>query len=383
MLPRTLFDAGHDAFRSSAKRFFAEDVAPFHDAWEEAGQIDRKVWNRAGELGLLCCAIPEEYGGAGGDRLHSVVMMEEQLAVGASGVGFVVHSDIVANYLLHYGSEEQKRKWLPRMARGETVGAIAMTEPGTGSDLQSIRTVAREDGDDYLIDGAKMFISNGLQCDLAIVAVRMDDQLERGAKAISLILIEADRPGFVKGKPLKKVGLKAQDTAPLHFDQVRVPKSNVLGGEDGVNQGFMMLMQELAWERLIIAITSISGAETAFALTKDYVGQRQAFGRPVSAFQNTRFKLAEMKSEIAMARVFVDRCTELVLSDALPIDAAAAAKYLCSDLLCKVVDECVQLHGGYGYMLEYPIARAYVDARAQRIYGGTNEIMKEIIARSL
>ncbi|MGO4260540.1 acyl-CoA dehydrogenase family protein [Lysobacter sp. TAB13] len=383
MLARTLFDAGHDAFRSSARRFFAEDVVPFHDAWEDAGQIDRKLWNRAGELGLLCCAIPAEYGGAGGDRLHSVVMMEEQLAAGASGVGFVVHSDIVANYLLHYGSEEQKRTWLPRMASGETVGAIAMTEPGTGSDLQSIRTVAREDGDDYVIDGAKMFISNGLQCDLAIVAVRMDDQLERGAKAISLILVEADRPGFVKGKALKKVGLKAQDTAPLHFDQVRVPKRNVLGGEAGVNQGFMMLMQELAWERLIIAITSITGAETAFALTREYVQQRQAFGRPVAAFQNTRFKLAEMKSEIAMARVFVDRCTELVLRDELPIDAAAAAKYLCSDLLCKVVDECVQLHGGYGYMLEYPIARAYVDARAQRIYGGTNEIMKEIIARSL
>lgn len=383
MLPRTLFDATHDEFRRSARRFFAEHVVPHHDAWEDAGQVDRGLWNRAGELGLLCCAIPAEYGGAGGDRLHSVVMMEEQLAVGASGVGFVVHSDIVANYLLHYGSEEQKRTWLPRMARGETVGAIAMTEPGTGSDLQSIRTVAREDGDDYLIDGAKMFISNGLQCDLAIVAVRMDDQLERGAKSISLILVEADRPGFVKGKPLKKVGLKAQDTAPLHFDGVRVPKTNVLGGADGVHQGFMMLMQELAWERLIIAITSIAGAESAYAITLDYVQQRQAFGRPVAAFQNTRFKLAEMKSEIAMARVFVDRCTELVLRNELPIDAAAAAKYLCSDLLCKVVDECVQLHGGYGYMLEYPIARAYVDARAQRIYGGTNEIMKEIIARTL
>ncbi len=382
MLPRTLFDAGHDEFRRTAKRFFAEEIIPRHEAWEEQGQIDRAAWNRAGELGLLCCAIPEEYGGQGGDRLYSVIMMEEQMMAGASGVGFALHSDIVANYLLHYGTEEQKRTWLPRMASGETVGAIAMTEPGTGSDLQSIKTTAVEDGDDYVINGSKMFITNGLQSDLVIVAVRMDGG-EGGAKSISLVLVEADRPGFTKGKPLKKVGMKAQDTAPLFFDNVRIPKSNVLGGEDGLNMGFMMLMQELAWERLIIAITSISGAEACFELTKNYVQDRKAFGKPVASFQNTRFKLAEMKSEITMARVFVDRCIELVLKNELPIDAAAASKYLCSDLLCKVVDECVQLHGGYGYMLEYPIARAFVDARAQRIYGGTNEIMKEIIARTL
>jgi alkylation response protein AidB-like acyl-CoA dehydrogenase len=382
MLPRTLFDAGYDEFRRSAKRFFAEEVIPHHEAWEEQGQIDRALWRRAGELGLLCCAVPDAYGGQGGDRLHSVIMMEEQVLAGASGIGFALHSDIVAPYLLHYGTEAQKRAWLPRLASGETVGAIAMTEPGTGSDLQSIKTTAIDDGDDYVVNGSKMFITNGLQCDLVLVAVRMDGG-QGGAKSISLVLIEADRPGFVKGKPLKKVGMKAQDTAPLFFDNVRIPKTNVLGGDDGLNMGFMMLMQELAWERLIIAITSVTGAESAYAQTFAYVQERTAFGKPVASFQNTRFKLAEMKSEIAMARVFVDRCTELVLRNELPIDAAAAAKYLCSDLLCEVVDECVQLHGGYGYMLEYPIARAFVDARAQRIYGGTNEIMKEIIARSL
>ena len=380
MIPRTLFEAEHEEFRRHVRRFFETDIAPHHEHWEDQGVIDRRVWNRAGELGFLCCAIPEEYGGAGGTRLHSVILMEEQMRIGASGVGWPLHSDIVANYLLNFGTEQQKTYWLPRMASGETIGAIAMTEPGTGSDLQGIKATATEDGDDYLINGSKIFITNGYSCDMAIVAVKMDGS-EGGAKNITLMIVEADREGFSKGQPLKKIGMKAQDTSELFFDNVRIPKSNVLGGEAGVNQGFTALMQELAWERLIIAITSISGAEMAFDHTRTYTKERKAFGKSIDCFQNTRFKLAEMKSEIMIGRVFVDRCIEQTLTGELEIPVAAAAKYWTSDLLNRVVDECVQLHGGYGYMVEYPIARAWIDSRAQRIYGGTNEIMKDIISR--
>lgn len=379
MVPRTLFNEDHEAFRKTVRRFFEEEIAPHHERWEQQQHIDRHLWNKAGELGLLCPTMPEEYGGAGVDRLYSVIMMEEQARCGDSASGFSLHSDIVANYINNFGTEAQKREWLPKMATGEAVSAIAMTEPGTGSDLQSIRTTAVADGDDYIINGSKIFITNGYLCDVAVVAVRTGSS-DKGAQNISLIIIEANRPGFTKGKPLKKVGMRGQDTCELFFDNVRVPKSNLLGME---GMGFIMLMKELAWERMMIGIMCIAGAEFALATTVDYVKQRKAFGKTVSSFQNTRFKLAEMRTEIQIGRVYVDRCIELVLKNQLTIEAAAAAKYWVSDLISKVVDECVQLHGGYGYMLEYPIARAYIDTRANRIYGGTNEIMKELISRSI
>jgi long-chain-acyl-CoA dehydrogenase len=379
MIPRTLFNADHEAFRDTARRFFETEIAPFHEKWEDQQHIDRALWNKAGELGLLCCTMPEEYGGSGVDRLYSMILMEEQARVGDSASGFSLHSDIVANYINNFGTEEQKKHWLPKMATGEAVGSIAMTEPGTGSDLQSIRTTAVADGDDYIVNGSKIFITNGYLCDIAVVAVKTGD-INGGAQSVSLLIIEADRKGFTKGRPLKKVGMKGQDTAELFFDNVRVPKSNLLGME---GMGFIMLMKELAWERMMIGIMCAAGAEFALATTVDYVKQRKVFGKPVNAYQNTRFKLAEMRSEVQIARVFVDRCMEQVLKNELSVEAACAAKYWVSDLLSKVVDECVQLHGGYGFMLEYPIARAYIDTRANRIYGGTNEIMKELISRSI
>ncbi|MFI4982854.1 MAG: acyl-CoA dehydrogenase family protein, partial [Nevskiales bacterium] len=311
---------------------------------------------------------------------YSTVLMEEQTHAGASGVGFSVHSDIIANYIYNFGNETQKKHWLPKMASGEAIGAVAMTEPGTGSDLQAIKTRAVKDGGDYIIDGSKIFITNGYLSDIVVVVARTGDSGE-GSKDLSLILVEAGTPGFTKGKPLKKVGMKGQDTCELFFENVRVPQSNLLGPKEGM--GFIMLMKELAWERLIIAILSIAGAQAALDMTLEYTRNRKVFGKPVATYQNSRFKLAEMKSEIAIGQVFVDRCIELQLKNKLGVDAAAAAKYWTSDLLCKVVDECVQLHGGYGYMLEYPIARAYIDSRASKIYGGTNEIMKELIARTL
>ncbi|HEX6591377.1 MAG TPA: acyl-CoA dehydrogenase family protein [Moraxellaceae bacterium] len=379
MIPRTLFNADHEAFRATARRFFETEIAPHHEKWEEQQHIDRNLWNKAGELGLLCCTMPEEYGGSGVDRLYSMILMEEQARVGDSASGFSLHSDIVANYINNFGNEAQKSYWLPKMATGEAVGSIAMTEPGTGSDLQSIRTTAVADGDDYIVNGSKIFITNGYLCDVAVVVVKTGD-INGGAQSVSLLIIDAKTPGFTKGKPLKKVGMRGQDTCELFFDNVRVPKSNLLGME---GMGFIMLMKELAWERMMIGIMCASAAEFALATTVDYVKQRKVFGKPVSAYQNTRFKLAEMRSEIQVARVFVDRCMEQVLKGELSVEAACAAKYWVSDLLSKVVDEGVQLHGGYGFMLEYPIARAYIDNRANRIYGGTNEIMKELISRSI
>ncbi len=380
MIPRTLFGPEHEEFRKSLRRFFAEEVMPHHERWEEQQHVDREIWKRAGELGFLCLTIPEEYGGMGADRVYSTVLMEEQTYAGASGIGFSVHSDIIANYIYNFGTEAQKKEWLPKMASGEAIGAVAKTEPGNGSDLKSIKTRSVHDGDDYVINGSKIFITNGYLSDIVVVVAKTGDSGE-GAKDISLILVEAGRPGFTKGKPLKKIGMKGQDTCELFFENVRVPQSNLLGAREGM--GFIMLMKELAWERLIIAILSVAGAQAALDITLEYTRSRKVFGKPVASYQNSRFKLAEMKSEIAIGQVFVDRCIELQLKNKLAPDAAAAAKYWTSDLLCKVVDECVQLHGGYGYMLEYPIARAYIDSRASKIYGGTNEIMKELIARTL
>jgi alkylation response protein AidB-like acyl-CoA dehydrogenase len=381
MIPRTLFSAEHEEFRKNVRRFYADEVVPHREAWEAQQHVDRKLWNRAGELGMLCMNLPEEYGGVGADdRLFNVVMLEEQAYAGDSGFGVAVHADIVANYINNFGTPEQKKQWLPGMVSGDIVGAIAMTEPGTGSDLQAVKTTAQSDGDEYVINGSKIFITNGYLSDLVIVVAKTGNSGE-GAKDMSLIVVDAHSPGLTKGKPLKKIGMHSQDTCELFFDNVRVPRANLLGQKEGM--GFIMLMQELAWERLIIAITSIAGAEAALKMTLDYTRGRKVFGKPVAAYQNTRFKLAELKAEIVIGRVFVDRCIELVGKKKLGVDDAATAKMWTSDLLSKVIDQCLQLHGGYGYMMEYPIARAYIDTRATRIFGGTNEIMKELIARSL
>jgi acyl-CoA dehydrogenase len=322
--------------------------------------------------------MPEAYGGADADKLYSIVLMEEVARVNATGLGFGLHSEIVAPYLNRYGSDEQKRRFLPKMAAGEIIGAIAMSEPAAGSDLQGVRTTAVRDGDHYILNGSKTFITNGYLADLVIVVAKTNPAA--GAKGTSLLLVERGMPGFEKGKRLKKVGMKAQDTSELFFDNVKVPVANLLGGE---NQGFIYLMQELPWERLQIAISAVESAQAAIDWTVAYVKERKVFGTTVGAYQNTRFKLAEAQTEVQVARVFVDKCIELLLAGKLDTATASMAKYWCSDLQCKVIDECVQLHGGYGYMWEYPIARAYADARVQRIYGGTNEIMKELVTRSM
>ncbi|QKY91762.1 acyl-CoA dehydrogenase family protein [Acinetobacter sp. NEB 394] len=379
MLPRNLFNTEHEAFRETVRKFYAKEVVPNIEKYEQQQHVDRELWNKAGTMGLLCATMPEAYGGSGVDRLYSMILIEEQAYAMDSSTGFSLHSDIVANYINNFGSEAQKHYWLTRMASGETVTAIAMTEPGTGSDLQAVRTTAVLDGDDYIINGSKIFITNGYLCDMAIVVCKTGDS-EKGSANLSLIIVEADRAGFSKGKPLNKIGMKGQDTCELFFDHVRVPKENLLGME---GMGFMMLMKELAWERMLVAIICQAGAEAALAHTVQYTKERKAFGKTISSFQNTRFKLAELRTEIDFCRAYLDRCMQLQLEENLSIDAAAAAKYKISEMFSKVVDECLQLHGGYGYMLEYPIARAYLDNRANRIYAGTNEIMKELISRSL
>lgn len=379
MLPRNLFNAEHEAFRETVRKFYAKEVVPNIEKYEQQQHVDRELWNKAGAMGLLCATMPEAYGGSGVDRLYSMILIEEQAYAMDSSTGFSLHSDIVANYINNFGSEAQKHYWLTRMASGETVTAIAMTEPGTGSDLQAVRTTAVLDGDDYIINGSKIFITNGYLCDMAVVVCKTGDT-DKGSANLSLIIVEADRVGFSKGKPLNKIGMKGQDTCELFFDHVRVPKENLLGME---GMGFMMLMKELAWERMLVAIICQAGAEAALAHTVQYTKERKAFGKTVSSFQNTRFKLAELRTEIDFCRAYLDRCMQLQLEESLGIDAAAAAKYKISEMFSKVVDECLQLHGGYGYMLEYPIARAYLDNRANRIYAGTNEIMKELISRSL
>jgi len=378
MIPRTLFKPEHETFRDSVRRFMDEEVKPHDDRWQEQGYVDREVWKKAGANGFLCPSMPEEYGGAGADKLYSVILMEEQARANNTSVGFSLHSEIVAPYLNRYGSEELKKKTLPQMATGEWIGAIAMTEPGTGSDLQAVKTSAVRQGDHYVVNGSKTFITNGWNADLVIVVAKTDPA--KGAKGTSLLVVDTAMPGFTKGKRLKKMGLKGQDTAELFFDNVKVPAGNLLGQE---GNGFIYLMQELPWERMQIAIGAVSKSEAAIEWTKDYVRERKAFGKPVAGFQNTRFKLAEAATQVQVARVFVDKCLELLLEDKLDAATAAMAKYWTTDMEGRIIDECLQLHGGYGFMWEFPIARAYVDARVARIYGGTNEIMKEVISRSI
>jgi acyl-CoA dehydrogenase len=372
-------DSDLDAFRDLARTFCEKELTPNIERWIEQKEVDRELWRKAGEVGLLCLSIPEEYGGGGGTFAHEVVLLEEQARSGDSGWGVSLHNGIVAHYVLAYGSEEQKREWLPKLASGEWVGAIAMTEPGTGSDLQNVRTKAIRDGDDYVLNGAKTFITNGAQADFVIVVAKTDTT--KGAEGISLIGVETSREGYRRGRVLDKVGLKAQDTAEMFFDDVRVPAANLLGPEEG--QGFVQLMQQLPQERLIIGVSSVVGMELALKVTLQYTKDRQAFGRPVFGFQNTKFTLAEVATEARIARVFLDDCIAKHLRGELDIPTVAMLKWWTSDRAMKVVDECLQLHGGYGYMNEYPIARMYTDLRVQRIYGGTNEIMKEIIARTL
>ena len=379
MIDRSLFSTDHEAFRDSFRRFVEKEIAPFHESWEEQGYVDREVWRSAGENGFLCMTMPEAYGGAGADKLYSVAQMEEIARAGVSGIGFGLHSEIVAPYILHYGTEAQKKKYLPLLATGEMVGAIAMSEPAAGSDLQGVKTTAIRQADgSYLLNGSKTFITNGWHADLVIVVAKTDPAA--GAKGTSLLLVEQGMPGFSKGKRLKKLGMKAQDTSELFFDNVKVPAENLLGGE---GKGFICLMEQLPWERLQIAIGAVAAAQAAIDWTVEYVKERKVFGQAVANYQNTRFTLAELQTEVQVARVFVDKCCELVNVDKLDTATASMAKYWCSDLQCKVMDECVQLFGGYGYMWEYPITRAYADARVQRIYGGTNEIMKEVISRSM
>ncbi|GIK80920.1 MAG: acyl-CoA dehydrogenase family protein [Hyphomicrobiales bacterium] len=378
MLTRTLFSSEHHLLRETARRFFEREVAPYHRDWEKAGVAPRSIWTKAGEAGLLCVNVPEAYGGGGADRLASAILIEEQARLGLSGPGFSTHSDIVAPYILNYGTEAQKRQWLPAMARGEAIGAIVLTEPSAGSDLRSIRTTALRSGDELVLNGQKTFITNGQCADLLVVAAKSSPQ--SGTKDLTLVVIEASRPGVTRGKNFEKIGMKAQDTCELFFDNVRVPASNILGEE---GRGFPLLAKELAWERLQIAIGAVATSAAALEWTRDYTRQRKAFGTPVSDFQNTRLRLAEAKTEIEIAQVFVDRCLAEVDDEKLDPAVAAMAKYWCTELMGRVLDQCLQLHGGYGYMWEYPIARAYADARVHRIYGGSNEIMRELIARTL
>ena len=363
-----------------ARRFMTDEIAPHYETYEKNEIVDRSAWEKAGAAGLLCASMPEEYGGSGGSYAHESAIIEAIGHVGVDGFGIVLHNAIVAPYIFHYGSEEQKRNWLPRLATGELIGAIAMTEPGAGSDLQGVKTRAERDGNHYRINGSKTFITNGQHANLIVLVTKTDPA--KGAKGVSLIVVETDgAAGFERGRNLDKIGLKANDTSELFFNDVRVPTANLLGSEEG--QGFVQLMQQLPQERLLIAGQAIAMIERALAVTIDYVKERKAFGRPILDFQNTQFKLAEMKTEATIGRVFYNDCVARHVSGGLDTVTASMAKSWLSDLQCKIVDECLQLFGGYGYMNEYPIARMYRDARVQRIYGGTNEIMKLLIARSL
>ncbi|GAA4261091.1 acyl-CoA dehydrogenase family protein [Dietzia aurantiaca] len=370
-----------DALRAHTRAFLEKETVPNLERWAEQGAVDREFWNKAGDAGLLCISIPEEYGGGGGTFAHEAVIAEEQTRALDDGWGNSVHSTIVAHYILQYGTEEQKQRWLPKLATGEMVGAIAMTEPGAGSDLQALRTTATRDGDSFVVNGSKTFISNGMHADLVIIVARTGGE---GAQGLSLLVAEtADLPGFDRGRKLDKIGLKYQDTMELFFNDMRVPAGAILGGEAGESQGFIQLMQQLGQERLIIAVTAVAAAETAVRLATEYAKEREAFGKPILKFQNLRFELAECKTEALAARTLLDHCIGLHLKGELDPATASMAKYYCTDKQCEIIDRSLQVFGGYGFMTEYPIARMYASARVQKIYGGTNEIMKELISRTL
>ncbi len=376
----SLYEAEHEDFRQTVRTFLEKNVAPFHDQWERDGIVPREVWLSGGEQGLLGMDVDERYGGGGvRDFRYNAVLDEEVTRIGASGLGFGLHNDVVAPYLRDLCTEEQAQRWLPAFCRGELITAIAMTEPGTGSDLQAIRTTARRDGDSWVLSGAKTFITNGINADLVIVVARTDPDAP-GSRGTSLLVVERGMPGFTRGRNLEKVGLKAQDTAEQIFDEVRVPAENLLGTE---NRGFAHLMDNLPQERLSIAVGAVAACETVLERTREYVTGRTAFGRPVGSFQHSRFVLAELHTETTIARTFVDECVRQLGAGELTAVDAAMAKYWTSELQNKVADRCLQLHGGYGYMDEYPVSKAWRDARIQPIYGGTNEIMREIVGRSM
>jgi alkylation response protein AidB-like acyl-CoA dehydrogenase len=380
-MERTLFNAEHEMFRESVRGFIAKEVVPHHEEWEHAGLVDRELFRKAGAQGFLGMAVPEELGGGGvEDFRYNVVILEEvqRADVNAAGLGWTLHNDICLPYFLTLCDDEQKARWLPGIASGDLITAIAMTEPGIGSDLASMATTAIRDGDDYIVNGSKTFITNGINADLVITAVKTDPSQRHAG--MSLVVVERGMPGFDRGRNLEKIGLHAQDTAELFFTDVRVPVANRLGEE---GSGFRSLVGKLPQERLSIAITGVAAARRALDLTLDYVKERKAFGTPIGSFQNSRFRLAEMATEIEIAQTFVDRCVLALNAGTLTAEEAAMAKWWCTELQKRVVDTCLQLHGGYGYMLEYPIARAYADARITTIYGGTTEIMKEIIGKSL
>ena len=366
-------------FRDAVKRFIDAEIVPHQERWKQQQYVDRSVWNQAGAMGMLLADIPEHYGGSGGSFAHQCVVFEELASAGDSAFGIHVHA-IVAHYLLNQGTDAQKEKYLPKLASGEMVAAIAMSEPGAGSDLKGIRSTALADGDTYLLNGSKTFISNGYLADLIVVVCKTDPAA--GAKGISLLLLETkDCPGFRVGRILEKIGQKGQDTCELFFDNVRVPLANIVGGVEG--KGFVQLMSELPYERTILGVGGVAVIERALHLTIAHTRERKAFGQALIEMQNTRFVLAEIKTEATIARTFIDRCIVDMMEGRMDAELASMAKYWISDLQCKIIDQCLQLFGGYGYMLEYPIAQMYVDARVQKIYGGANEVMKEIIARSL
>ncbi len=378
MIKRELFNEDHDAFRDMVRKFIEQEIAPHHAAWERDGIVSRELWLKAGAAGMLCCTIPEQYGGAGADYLFDVVVFEEMARSGYTGPGFMIHCDLVATYVKSFGSEAQKQHWLPKMVRGEAIGSLGMTEPHAGSDLKAIRTKAVRDGDDFVISGQKVFISNGQLCDVIVLATKTDSAA--GAKGVTLFLVDTSLPGFRKGKNLQKLGMKGQDTSELFFDEVRVPATAMLGEE---GQGFELMMTKLAQERLAQAIRSATVAETVIEWTVDYTANRKAFGRTIGDMQNTQFKLAELKTEAVVGRQFVDKCIAVFMKGELDAVDAAMAKMWLSNTHCKIVDECLQLFGGWGYMWEYPIARAYADARIVKIAGGSIEVMKHIIGRQM
>jgi len=379
-MDRTLFDADHVTFRQSFRQFVEREIKPHQQRWREQGMVDREIWRKAGAQGFLCPWLDDKYGGAGGDFLHSVIIMEELARAYESGFAMGLHSDIIVPYIYSFGNEEQKQKWLPGCASGEIVTALAMTEPGTGSDLASIATFAKKDGDDYVINGAKTFISNGQLCDLIVVAAKTDPDPANAHRGISLFVVEANRKGFARGKRLHKMGMASQDTSEMFFEDCRVPAANLLGTEGA---GFMMLMQKLQQERLCVAIGAQSASEQVLEDTIAYTKERKAFGKPISKFQNTQFKLVECLAKVEVGRAYVDKVVAEHVSGKYLVKECSIAKFWLTDTAQEIVDTCLQFFGGYGYMLEYPVTRAFMDARVQRIYAGTNEIMKVIVAKQI